>query len=161
MRRLHVKDLLLIVIALSTLYWTAAVFVPSFILNDLLDGALIALCFTVTYQYLSWSLAHLGAVADRQMTIRAGIVLSWMATGIWRLERFMLQERAFGYEGPVGLHDPLRGFMICLLIIGATYHIMAFNMDVPGRPRNKNIYIWLGSALLGSGVVILLHLSKL
>lgn len=161
MKRLHVKDLILAVISISVLYWIAASYAPAFLLNDILDGALIALCLVVTYQYLSWSLAHLNAVADRQMTIRAGIVLSWMATGIWRLERFMLQERAFGYEGPVGLHDPLRGFMICLLIIGATYHIMAFNMDEPGRPQSRNVYIWLGSALLGSGTVILLHITKL
>lgn len=158
-RRLMVKDLFGIVGASSAVYWTAALLVHPPLLNDVLDGALIALCFVVTYQYLNWSFAHLSRVADRQVMIRSGIVLTWLATGVWRLERFALQERVFGYSGPVGLHDPLRGFMISLLIIGAVFHVMAFSMEDPGRPSARNNALWAGTILLGSGAVVLLRLT--
>lgn len=158
-RRLTVRDLFFIVLAVSAAYWISSLLVEAFLLNDILDGALIALCFVVTYQYLHWSFMNFSMVADRGVMLRSGIVLAWLGTGIWRLERFMLQERAFGYEGPIGLHDPLRGFMISLLIVGAVFHIMAFSMVEAGRPKAKNNALWIGAMLLGVGVVSLLRLT--
>jgi hypothetical protein len=148
-RQLTMRDMYLALLALITLYWLANEFVRPALLNDLLDGALICLCIVVTAQYATRTLTYTGAVADRAAVIRFGIVLSWFGTGAWRLDRFLLQEGAFGYTGPIGLHDPIRGFMMVVLILGAAYHILAFGMDKPGLPNLKAVGLVFGSCVVG------------
>jgi hypothetical protein len=147
-------QMLSIIVGLVSIgYWGLTLLFESAPLNDELDGILMAYCTVVVYQYATWTLARPKLIVDRAIMIRYGIVLAWGATAVWRLERFLMQIHTFGYHGPIGAHDPLRGYMIALLSAGAAYHILAYRMVNPGKLDWKALLLLTTLAIAGMLII--------
>jgi hypothetical protein len=127
----------LIVLA-SGAYWIADRYVETYILNDLVDGPLMAVSFTAGGYYLSWSLFNCRKIVDRAFMLRFGICLSWIGNGIWRVSRFLYAQGVL--KGPIGAHDAWRGYMIVLMTIAGVLHILAIDMET-GRPTGKKTIV--------------------
>lgn len=142
--------LMLFIAAVSALYWIADWYVDPYLLNDLVDGPLIAVSFTAGGYYLSWSLFNCRMIVDRAFMLRFGICLSWIGNGIWRVSRFLYAQGVI--KGPIGAHDAWRGYMIVLMVIAGVLHILAINMTT-GHPTKKNTI--LASAAVIGGILFM------
>lgn len=134
------------IVAASLLYWIADWYVDPYLLNDLVDGPLMAVSFTAGGYYLSWSLFNCHMLVDRAFMLRFGICLSWIGNGIWRVSRFLYAQGVL--KGPIGAHDAWRGYMIVLMTIAGVLHILAIDMET-GRPTQRKTIIATAAVLGG------------
>jgi hypothetical protein len=130
--------------------------IPSEPLNDLIDGALIASSWMVAYKYFSWTMLQLDRQIDGKFIIRLGIVLVWAATFVWRLERFLLQERVWG-DLPIGAHDYTRGFVMWVLVIAAALHAIGIDTE-RGDGRSTTLLHASLSGIAGALAILIIQL---
>ncbi len=129
--------LISILATISLIYWVANFYVDPMVLNDLVDGPLIAVSFTAGSYYLAWSLLNCHMLVDRAFMLRFGICLSWLGNGVWRVSRVFYQQGVL--KGPIGSHDAWRGYMIVLMTIAGVLHILALDMGTGKPTRSKSI----------------------
>lgn len=132
----------------SLIYWVSDWYIDDpYFLNDLVDGPLIFVSFVAGGYYLSWSLFNCRKIVDRAFMLRFGICLSWIGNGIWRVSRFLYAQGVI--KGPIGAHDPWRGYMIVLMTIAGVLHILAIDME-KGHPTKKKIAIAFSTVFGGA-----------
>jgi hypothetical protein len=134
---------------ISLVYWIADRYLSPYDLNDILDGPLMAVAFTVFAVYSAGMFADMRDKTNPLYIIKAGIALSWLATGVWRVSRFLYAEGVFG-KASIGTHDSWRGYMICLMVVAGGLHLLAVDMDAEGTLSKK--YTWLTVAAVGLGL---------
>ena len=150
--------LMIIVAAFSSLYWTANIWINPNTLNDLVDGPLMIVSFVAGTYYLSWALFNCHKIVDRAFMLRLGICMAWLGNGVWRTSRFLYAQGII--RGPVGAHDPWRGYMIVIMTIAGVLHILAIDME-GGRPRRNKIFVSLLAVMSGFGFMLWLHRNSL
>ncbi len=134
----------------SSLYWVANWYVDPYLLNDLMDGPLIAVSFTAGAYYLTWSLFNCHLLVDRAFMLRFGICLAWLGNGVWRVSRFLYAQGIL--KGPIGTHDSWRGFMILLMVVAGVLHILALDMTA-GYPTRRKVVV--ASLAVGLGLAVM------
>lgn len=149
--------LMMFIALASLLYWIADWYADPYLLNDLVDGPLIAVSFTAGGYYLSWSLFNCRMIVDRAFMLRFGICLAWIGNGIWRVSRFLYAQGVI--KGPIGAHDAWRGYMIVLMVIAGVLHILAINMTT-GHPTKKNTIVASAAVIFGSLFMVVVHARR-
>ncbi len=134
----------------SCLYWVANRYADPYLLNDLMDGPLIAVSFTAGAYYLTWSLFNCHMLVDRAFMLRFGICIAWLGNGVWRVSRFLYAQGVL--RGPIGAHDSWRGYMILLMVIAGILHIMAIDMT-NGYPRRSKVIVASLAVSMGLAVM--------
>lgn len=140
----------------SMIYWVSNWYVDSYFLNDLVDGPLIFVSFVAGGYYLSWSLFNCRKIVDRAFMLRFGICMAWIGNGIWRVSRFLYAQGVI--KGPIGAHDPWRGYMIVLMTMAGVLHILALDMET-GRPTKRKVIVAVLTVVGGALFMLLARIG--
>jgi hypothetical protein len=135
------------VLLVSIAYWLAVPHVSPELMNDLVDGPLVSVSLVTGSYYLTWTLFRCFRPIDRAWMLRFGICLAWLGNGVWRIERFLYARGAL--SGPIGAHDPLRGYMILIMAVAGVMHIFAIDMEGSRVSASKII---VAAAAVAAGI---------